>query len=147
MCQPALSLGDSLSVSALQLSGCLSKPSSFAFHCRFGGGKKREDTERHKTKPSSNSQCNAVEVGHIAPFLFIFFFSLSISAIITVIDSEKCKLICSSRAFYCVSPFLCVLTFQILEGCGVCIAILIPIILACCLLLNWVLDRVSTCTH
>lgn len=111
------------------------------------GGKKREDTERHKTKPSSNSQCNAVEVGHIAPFLFIFFFSLSISAIITVIDSEKCKLICSSRAFYCVSPFLCVLTFQILEGCGVCIAILIPIILACCLLLNWVLDRVSTCTH
>lgn len=78
MRQPALSLGDSLSVSALQLSGCLSKPSSFAFHCRFGGGGGREDTERHKTKPSPNSQCNAVEVGHIAPFLFIFFLPFNI---------------------------------------------------------------------
>lgn len=64
--QPALSLGDSLPVNVIQLSGCLSKSSSFAFHCRLEK-KNGEDIERRKRKQNPNSQCKAVEIGHLAP--------------------------------------------------------------------------------
>lgn len=70
---PALSLGDSLPVNLLRLSKLLIKVVAICISVQVGGEKKKkEDSERHETK-NPNSQCKAVEVGHLAPLLFFFF--------------------------------------------------------------------------
>jgi len=81
MHQPALSLGDSLPINIIQLSVWLSKLSSFAFHC--GLGKKRKILKGVKNpKPQLPVQGDGSRASSS-------YFCLSVSSLITIIDSEK----------------------------------------------------------